>query len=215
MIRYYEFISFLKIPAALLMIIDSAYFNENHLLFFNFTSTVIYPIFQAMSKPSNHATKAVPNGNLFGPVNHFRFWGSLVIATCGLIAGYFYFRSTAVFMPNSNPVVVQKWNPQTYTATCMFLLILPPFAIYSLFFYIGEPWKQKIYKNWILFPLIILNLCSTVALHYITKYALKALALFEISNEVVSIMLLISIAACLLGFIYNQIITEIVTECGD
>lgn len=137
MIRYFEFISFLKIPASLLMVFDSAYFNQNHLLFFNFTCTVIYPIFQAMSKPSKNVTKTVPNGNLLGPVNHIRFWGSLIIATGGLIAGYFYFRSTKDFYPNTNPTVIQRWNPLTHTATCMFLLILPPFAIYSLFFYIG------------------------------------------------------------------------------
>lgn len=141
MIRYYEFISFLKIPASLLMILDSAYFNQAELLFFNFTSTVIYPIFQAMSRPSKTVTKAIPNGNLFGPVNHFRFWGSILIATGGLIAGYFYFRTTPNFIPNAHNIVIQTWFPATFTATCMFLLILPPFAIYSLFFYIGEPWK--------------------------------------------------------------------------
>ena len=137
MIRYYEFISFLKIPASLLIILDTAYFNEGQLLFFNFTSTVIYPIFQAMSKPSRTVTPTIPNGNLFGPVNHFRFWGSLIIATGGLIAGYFYFRSTSVFRPNPDPVVVKAWYPATYSATCMFLLLLPQFSIYSLFFYIG------------------------------------------------------------------------------
>jgi len=89
----------------------------------------------------------------------------------------------------------------------MFLLVLPPFAIYSLFFYIAQPWKQKIYKNKILFTYTILNIMSTVALYYITKYSLKALATKPISNYVASIILLISIAACLLGFIYNQIIT--------
>ena len=135
-----------------------------------------------MSKPSSNVTKTIPNGNLFGPVNHFRFWGSLIIATGGLIAGYFYFVQSSAFAENSEPIVIQKWNQFTLSATCMFLLILPPFAIYSLFFYIGEPWKQKIYKNWILFPLIILNLMSTVALHYITSYGKKALGLLPISN---------------------------------
>lgn len=52
MIRYYEFISFLKIPSALLMMYDSTYFNEAQVLYTNFTCTVIYPIFQAMSRPS-------------------------------------------------------------------------------------------------------------------------------------------------------------------
>ena len=182
MIRYYEFISFLKFPASLLLILDSTYFNEGQLLFFNFTSTVIYPIFQAMSKPSNTVTPSIPNGNLFGPVNHFRYWGSLVIATGGLIAGYFYFRSTALFRPNPLPEAQTKWQTITYSTTCMFLLLLPPFSIYSLFFYIGEPWKQKIYKNKILFILIVLNLSATVALHYITKFATKQLGTLPMVN---------------------------------
>lgn len=95
MIRYYEFISFIKIPASLLLIMDSSYFNQAQLLFFNFTSTVIFPLLQAMSRPSNTVTKAIPNGNLFGPINHFRFWGSVIIATGGLIGGALYFRQTA------------------------------------------------------------------------------------------------------------------------
>jgi uncharacterized membrane protein YdbT with pleckstrin-like domain len=61
------------------MVLDSAYFNQGQLLFFNFTSTVIYPILQAMSYPSKIITKAIPDGNLFGPINHFRFWGSVII----------------------------------------------------------------------------------------------------------------------------------------
>ena len=58
-----------------------------------------------MSKPSLIVTKSIPNGNLFGPVNHFRFWGSMMIATAGLIAGYFYFITTTDYVPNTNPVV--------------------------------------------------------------------------------------------------------------
>ena len=131
----------MKIPASILMVLDTAYFNEAQLLYFNFTSTVIYPILQAMSKPSKNPTKAIPNGNLFGPVNQLRFWGSLIIATGGLVGGYFYFRSSADFRPNASPIVVLKWYPLTHTATCIFLLILAPFAVYSIFFYIGQPWK--------------------------------------------------------------------------
>ena len=141
MVRYFEFISFLKIPASILMVLDTAYFNEAQLLYFNFTSTVIYPILQAMSKPSKNPTKAIPNGNLFGPVNQLRFWGSLIIATGGLVGGYFYFRSSADFRPNASPIVVLKWYPLTHTATCIFLLILTPFSVYSIFFYIEQPWK--------------------------------------------------------------------------
>ena len=52
MIRYYEFISFLKIPCSLLLVTDTSYWNLGQLLYYNFTSTVIYPIFLALGKPS-------------------------------------------------------------------------------------------------------------------------------------------------------------------
>lgn len=180
----------------------------------NFTCTVIIPIFQAMSKPSNKVTRLIPNGNLFSPVNHLRFWGSLVISTGGLIAGYFYFRSTPNFAINPNQVVIRTWHPANYSNTVLFLTMLPPITIYALFFYIGEPWKQKIYRNYILFPLIVLNLGSAVTMHYITSYATRALGTMPIGNEVVSVLLLISLAACVVGFVYNYAIGEWVGGCG-
>lgn len=210
MIRYYEFISFLKIPSALLMIIDTAYLNEKHILFTNFTCTVIYPILQAMSRPAKIVTRAIPNGNFLGLINQFRFWGSLVLATAGLIGGYFYFYSTNQFQPNPSPIVINNWYPYTYSATVMFILLVPPFAVYSIFFYIGAPWKERMYRNYPLFILTILNIISAVALHYITRYAYKPLAMLPIGNQVASIILGISLAACILGFVYNEIITYIV-----
>lgn len=109
MILYYEFITFLKIPSALLMLRDSAYWNDTEILFYNFTSTVIYPIFLPMSRPSNIITNTKPRGNLFGILNQLQFWGSCVLATAGLTAAQLYFYSTPVFIPNPVPVVINGW----------------------------------------------------------------------------------------------------------
>lgn len=100
MIRYYEFISFLKIPASLLLVTDTAYWNQSQLLYFNFACTVIYPIFQAMGKPASQTTKKVPSANFMGLSNQVRFWGSLIIATGGLIAGFYYIVKDGDFVPN-------------------------------------------------------------------------------------------------------------------
>lgn len=61
--------------------------------------------------------------------------------------------------------------------------------------------------------LLLANIITTVALHYITRYATKVLAMLSISNEVASIILLISIASCSLGFLYNYLITEVENGC--
>ena len=66
-------------------------------------------------------------------------------------------------------------------------MILQPFVIYSVFFYIGHPWKQPLHKNYILFILILLNIIATIVLYYITKY-LKKLGVLEISYDVVSVL---------------------------
>lgn len=214
MILYYEFISFLKITATLLLMIDTANLNEKMFMYLSFATTLVFAILLAMSHPSETVTPRVPNGNLLSAANHFRFWGSLIISSAGLTGGFFYYISTPEYMPNENPVVTSDWYAYTHSGTCMFLLILAPFAIYPLFFYIGSPWNSKIYSNYLLFLLILLNVAATVLLHYITKYCYGAFQMFEISYPVATIILFISVGACLVGLIYNQVITEIVEYCS-
>lgn len=93
-IRYFEFITWVKIPATLLMTMDTIYFHGNHFLYFNFGSTIVFSIFMAMSSPSKNPTRLIPNGNSLSLINHLRFWGSVVITTGGFVAVMFYFRGT-------------------------------------------------------------------------------------------------------------------------
>lgn len=167
----------------------------------------------ALGRPSKIVTNARPVGNLFGPVNHFRFWGSTAIATAGLVGGYMYFKTTTAYVPFTASVLPKIWNYSSPTGTALFLLILCPFAVYSFIFYIGRPWKLKIYKNWLHFILIILNVISTVALHYITQWAKKPLSMATLDYSITSTLLLISILACLLGYFYNVFISEVLEEC--
>lgn len=99
MTLYYDFICFLKIPASFIMMTDSAaYFSDNQSFFINYASTMIYPVLLAMSKPEKCSTHTTPNGNVMSPINLVKFWGSLIIATAGLIGGYFYFRGTEEYI---------------------------------------------------------------------------------------------------------------------
>lgn len=91
------------------MLRDSANWNDSQTLFFNFTSTVIYPIFIPMSRPSNIITRTKPKGNLFGLLNHLQFWISCIIATAGLTAGFLYFFNTSSYIPNPTPIVDKGW----------------------------------------------------------------------------------------------------------
>ena len=110
-----------------------------------------------------------------GLANNLRVWGSLIISTAGLCLGYLYISSDSNFVVNPNPVVPQpdgkfKWNPFTYSATAVFLMVLVPFTMYGLYFYISRPWKQKIYKNIYLFVIFLLNVGGTIAQFFILKH---------------------------------------------
>lgn len=214
-IRYYEFIQFIKIPACLIMVTDSAYWNEGQLLFFNFTSTVIYPIFMARGFPSLTITPKIPNGNLLHISNQFRVWGSLIITVGGIAAGYFYFRDTPEYVFNEPKTPILKWAPLTHAATSVFLLVLLPYSVYSVYFHISSPWKQPIYHNYILFVLTIANVVGTVVMHYITKKTMLALGTRPISNGTVSVLLLISIASCFISYLYHKLLTEIENGCCE
>ena len=52
-----------------------------------------------------------------GPINHLRFWVSLIIATAGVIAGFYYIRSTPTYAENEVPVATLEnsppWNART------------------------------------------------------------------------------------------------------
>jgi hypothetical protein len=122
------------------------------------------------------------------------------------VAGQFYFIQTDVYQPNPQPVANESWYTLTYITTCNFLMILQPFVIYAVFFYIGYPWKQPLYKNYILFILILLNVAATTVLYFITKYLIK-LGILDISNNVAGILFGIEAGACFLGGLYNLCIT--------
>ncbi len=76
----------------------------------------------------------------------------------------------------------EKWNTFTSVGTCIFLLVLPNFSIYPLYFYIGQPWKQKIYKNIPLLILLILNCIACIIIFFSTKLTYTHLNTYTFST---------------------------------
>lgn len=97
------------------------------------------------------------------------------------------------------------WNPFTHSATAMFLMVLVPFTMYGVYFYISHPWKLRIYNNYLLLLIILANVAGTLTHFYVTKKAAKALGNWPINAIDASILLGISVAAAILGRIFNSI----------
>lgn len=216
MFRYYGTISFIKITCSLLLLVDTTYFSGIHLIYFNFTSTVIIPLFMAGSFPSKNTNKYIPETNFMGLINHLRYWGNTIIPSAGLIAGYFYFINNPEFVPNETQVVTEAgFSTFNQSSTIMLLMVLIPFAFNGLFLYISKPWKVKIYKNYPLFILILLNIISSIMLFYLTPYMTASFGTVEISPTPVSICLAIMGLSTGLGYLFNQIIDQMEQHSAD
>lgn len=87
--------------------------------------------------------------------------------------------------------------------------------MYILTFYIGFPWKQPVYRNYILLFLIIINSVISIVINYVHDKLAKVLGFVIIPFGIVSVMLGISIGATILGFLYNKIITKVFNPTDD
>ena len=187
---------------------DTTYFSAIQLIYFNFTSTVIIPLFMAGSFPSKNSNRFVPETNFMGLINHLRYWGNVIIPSAGLIAGFFYFVNNPEFVPNETPEAITQFHPVNMAATIIFLMVLIPFSFNGLFLYISRPWKPKIYRNIPLFVIILLNIISAITLFYLTPYLTDTLATVVISPTPISICLAIVGAATALQYLFNQVIDQ-------
>ena len=216
MFRYYATISFIKITCSLLLLVDTTYFSGIHLIYFNFTSTVIIPLFMAGSYPSSNTNSFIPETNFLGLINHLRYWGNVIIPSAGLIAGYFYLINSENFVPNDTPVVTEAgFSTFNQSATMMLLMVLIPFSFNGLFLYISKPWKVRIYKNYPLFILIVLNIVSSIMLFYLTPYMTMAFGTVEIDATTSSICLAIMGVSTGIGYLFNQIVDQLEQHSAD
>ena len=103
MYQYYTSISFFGLVCSVIMISDVTFFSSAALLFFSFTSTLLFPVLFTLSRPSDEPTIYTPEGNFMSLHNHLVYWGNMIISSLGVIAGYFYYYYTDEFEPNENP----------------------------------------------------------------------------------------------------------------
>ena len=139
------------------------------------------------------------------------YWGNVVIPTCGIIGGYFYFFNTSEFARNPKPsiTIANGFHSQDHSATIVFLMILIPFAFNALFIYSSDPWKEKFYKNIPFSILLVVNVCLGVTFFFITKEMAEAFEMVEISYKNAGICLGITMGGVVLSFAYNSFIRSL------
>lgn len=206
MFLYCTTTSFIRITCSLLMLWDTTYFSSIHLTFMNYSSTVLISVFMALSAPSQHSNRFVPDTNFMGGMNHLRFWTNVIIPSAGLIAAYFYFVQHPDFVPNGTPEAIDEFHTDNMSATIVFLMILLPGGFNGLILYRSSPWKQPICYNVILFIVIMGNIVSFMALFFFTAETTETLGTVPIPTGLAAVCLAIMISATIVQVIINKII---------
>lgn len=101
--------------------------------------------------------------------NQLLFWIIVIIPAAGIIAGYFYFKSSPVFVPNTRRVVLPDKGYiglKCMTQTIMFLIMNLPFIMNSFIAYSSAPFKKKIYTNITLMVAIFGNFIAAIVIFF-------------------------------------------------
>ena len=136
--------------------------------------------------------------------NQVLFWIIVIIPAIGIIAGYFYFQNSPVFVPNKKMIV----NPEKVyiglgcmTQTIMFLIINLPFILNSFIAYSSEPFKKKIYTNIILTVAVLGNLIAAIVIFFFPQSFPKLFFFVAIPYFEAGMVLLIVMGSLILTYI--------------
>lgn len=169
MMIYFSSISFLKIVASIITVSDVTNLGPMALVYINFAHTLFLIPFMLLANASKKPTTQRPDTNMLSFRNQFLFWTIVIIPTIGIIAGYFYFKNSPVFVPNKRRVV----DPQKgyiglacMTQTIVFLIVNLPYIMNSFIAYSSEPFKKKIYSNITITVTIVGNLIAAIVIFF-------------------------------------------------
>jgi hypothetical protein len=136
--------------------------------------------------------------------NQVLFWILVIIPTAGIVAGYFYFKNSPVFVPNAKRIVIPEKGYiglACMTQTIMFLIMNLPFIMSSFIAYSSEPFKKKIYTNIVITVTIFGNLIAAIVIFFFPEKFPKLFFFVPIPYFYAGMVLLIVSAFLVLTYI--------------
>jgi hypothetical protein len=144
-----------------------------------------------------------------GLEHHLVFWGNIIIASLGLCISYFYYESSADFVPNPQRVITFSGgsNGICKSASIIFLCSNIIFIFLGPFVYRSSPWKEPFYANKPFTITILINIVVIFPMFFLTKN-LSFLDLVEIRQKEAGVCLVIMMVTMGLIWLYNFVIEK-------
>ena len=134
-------------------------------------------------------------------------WGNVILATIGILAIMIFFRTQPEYVWNTSTATLETgWVFQASLVTAQFIFnnIYPIGLVIAV--YVSSPWKEPIYKNWLLMLAIILNFVSSVPMSFLIPQLSSLFTFADMSMSSMGYVFMISAVATIATMIYSELI---------
>lgn len=165
-IRSITITSFISVPFLIIMETEGAFYSPFQLIFGNITKYIILNILLALSRPSMNRTVYKSSANFLKFEHQLCFWGNVILGTLGHIAIMIYSRTRSQYIENSSHITTSTGWVSDCTLVSVqhfWYSVHPIILIFGI--YQSDPFKLPIYKNVLLFVVLLINI-AFIAAHF-------------------------------------------------
>ena len=165
--RYYGSISVVKFTTTCIMSWDRTNYNDNQFTYLNYLQTIEIVLFMSFTLPAPFTNRFYPNDNFLSLENHLIYYGFIIIPTLGLLVIYVINSHLPGFVLNPDHEYF-TWEFSCMSNTLLSLSSQCFYVITFLAIYRSYPWKEKLWKNKVLFVWVLLTALSLLVYFLLT-----------------------------------------------
>jgi|688.fasta_scaffold764210_1 hypothetical protein len=150
---------------------EGAFFSPFQLIFGNITKYIILNMLLALSRPSANRTVFKSSANFLKMEHQLCFWGNVILGSLGHIVLMIYSRTRDEYIENTSHITTDTgWvsDCSLVSVQHFFYSIHPIILIFGI--YQSDPFKLPIYKNVLLFVVLLINIVFIVAHFSLYRY---------------------------------------------
>lgn len=160
-----------------------------------------------MGRPAERQTPHKPSSNFLKLENQLMHWGNVILSTMGVLGIMIFFRTQPEYVWNTKTATLATgWVYQSSLVTSQYIFnnIYPIFLVFAV--YVSSPWKEPVYKNWLLMLAILLNFGTTAAMSFLIPQLSSLFTFADMSMSSMAYVFGISMAVSILTVIYSEIV---------
>jgi len=205
---YTECFNFILIVANVILIHNLSHTNDFQDIIYVFVITIPLTISFGLSAPIRKLTRHFPDYNLFDFYNMLQIYGLMFISGICLVSSYLMlihqdFYSFKLYFENGTYGNSNPENTVIYYGSAYFLMGYPLIILSS------KPFKQRIYRNYLLMIWFSINFLSAIISNFVFESTIQSLLLVDFEIEFKVKFFIIYIAGLSLAALFIFVVRKI------